>query len=162
MENMRIAGSHVDEEKVRETARVLGIDRWLESLPDGYDTPLGVGGIRLSSGQTQKVAILRAVLKQPRLLLLDEITSAMDVESERHILDGLNALRPDECITVMTTHRLTLTMEPWVSRIVVLDDGSVVEQGTPQELYRSGGEYRRLMTLAGLGNLVWRKVEDSV
>ncbi len=161
MENMRIAAARVDDDEIRRAAHMLGIDRWLRSLPDGYDTRLGVGGIRLSSGQTQKVAILRSVLKRPRLMLLDEITSAMDVESERRVLDGLRELRPQGCIIVMTTHRLTLTLEPWVSKIIVIDDGAVVEQGNPRELYEGGGEYRRLMTLAGLGNLVWRKVDDS-
>jgi len=156
MENMRIAAPSVSEEDVRRVANALGIDDWLMSLKDGYDTTLGVGGMRLSSGQTQKIAILRAVLKNPRLMLLDEITSAMDVESERRILDGLYELRSGDSMTIMTTHRLTLTMEPWINRIIVLDDGAIKEQGEPGELYKNGGEYRRLMTLAGLGNLVWR------
>jgi len=154
MENMLIAGPHLNEEKVRQAARVLGLDKWLESLPAGYNTPLGVNGIRLSSGQTQKVAILRALLKKPGLLLLDEITAAMDVESERFILDGLQKLRPDRNMVVMTTHRLTLTLEPWVDRIVVLGDGYIAEQGPPRELYGQNGSFRRLMDMAGLAPLV--------
>jgi len=150
MENMLIARRQLNQEKVREVAGYLGLDKWLESLPQGYDTRLGVNGIRLSSGQTQKVAILRALLKMPRLLLFDEITAAMDVESERRILDGLRDLRPEGNIIVMTTHRLTLTMEPWVSRIIVLGDGYIEEQGPPRELYGSQGAYFRLMNLAGL------------
>jgi ABC-type multidrug transport system fused ATPase/permease subunit len=153
MENMLIARPYLEEDGVRRVAEKLGLDGWLESLPNGYDTLLGVGGIRLSSGQTQKIAVLRALLKEPRVLLLDEITSAMDVESERKILDGLVQLRPRECISVITTHRLTLTTEPWISRVVVLDDGSIIEQGPPRELYHHGGKYRFLMDLAGLGKL---------
>jgi len=153
MENMLMAGPHLDESEVRRTAGILGLDSWLMSLPSGYDTPLGVGGIRFSSGQTQKVAILRAALKKPRLLLLDEITSSMDVVSERNILDGLKQLRPPENITVMTSHRLTLTLEDWIDRVIVLNDGIITEQGAAHDLYASGGEYRKLMDIAGLGEL---------
>jgi ATP-binding cassette subfamily B protein len=162
MDNMRMAGRHVTEDSVHETAEILGIDKWLRSLPNGYDTRLGVGGIRLSSGQTQKVAILRAVLKRPRLLLLDEVTSAMDVESERYILDGLKRLRPPDCMTVLTTHRLTLTMEPWIDTVIVIDDGRITEKGNPRELYHAESEYRRLMNLAGLGSVIWREVGEKV
>jgi ABC-type bacteriocin/lantibiotic exporter with double-glycine peptidase domain len=154
MDNMRIAGPHVDEPEVRRMADILGIDAWLSSLPQGYHTPLGAGGIRLSSGQLQKIAVLRALLKKPALLLLDEITSAMDVESERGILDGMQILRVPETMTVLTTHRLTLTKEPWVNRVVVLRNGGIVEEGHPHSLYARGGEYARLMNLAGLGELV--------
>ncbi len=154
MENMLIARPQLNPQQVKEAAHTLGIDRWLESLPQGYDTCLGVGGIRLSSGQTQKVAILRALLKKPRLLLLDEITSAMDVESERYILDGMQTLRIPEMMTIVTTHRLTLTTESWIDRVLVLSDGAIVEIGPPRELYAKGGEYKRLMDLANLGELI--------
>jgi len=99
------------------------------------------------------VAILRAALKKPRLLLLDEITSSMDVVSERNILDGLKQLRPPDNITVMTSHRLTLTLEEWIDRVIVLNDGIITEQGAAHDLYASGGEYRKLMDIAGLGEL---------
>ncbi len=154
MENMLIARKHLTEAEVKHAAETLGIHDWLESLSHGYDTLLGVGGIRLSSGQMQKISILRAMLKQPSILLLDEITSAMDVESERKVLNGLEALKPKDCITVITTHRLTLSAEPSVDRIVVLDNGAVVEQGPPRELYHKHGKYFELMNLAGLGKLL--------
>ncbi len=154
MENMMIARPHLTEEAVQHAAEILGLHEWLESLSHGYNTLLGVGGIRLSSGQLQKISVLRALLKEPQILLLDEITSAMDVESERKVLDGLVALRPKECITVITTHRLTLAAEPWVDRIVVLNEGIVVEQGPPKKLYDEHGKYYELMNLAGLGKLL--------
>lgn len=150
MENMCIAGPDVDADRVLSTAEILGLNEWLETLPKGYDTLLGVGGIRLSSGQTQKLAILRAVLKQPTIYLMDEITSAMDVASERKILDGLYKLKSPEAITVFTAHRLALTLEPDVGTVAVLDDGTLVECGVPRELYRRGGHYRRLMDLSKL------------
>lgn len=150
LENMLIAAPDADEKKVRHIAEVLGIDKWIQALPDGYNSRFGAEGVRLSSGQMQKVALMRALLKKPRLLLLDEVTSAMDIESERQILDGLNALCPAECVTVMTTHRLRITMEPWIDRIVVLSNGRIIENGSAPDLYTYKGEYRRLMELSGL------------
>ena len=154
MENMLIARPNLKETDVHHAAETLGLHEWLASLPHGYDTLLGVGGIRLSSGQMQKISVLRALLKEPSILLLDEITSAMDVVSERKVLNGLNVLKPKDCITVITTHRLTLAAEPWVDRIIVLDDGDVLEQGPPNELYQRRGKYYELMNLAGLGKLL--------
>jgi ABC-type multidrug transport system fused ATPase/permease subunit len=154
MENMMIARPNLTEDGVRYAAETLGLHEWLASLPNSYDTLLGVGGIRLSSGQMQKIAVLRALLKEPSILLLDEITSAMDVESERKVLEGLIALRPEGCITVITTHRLTLAAEPWIDRVIVLDNGAVAEQGPPRELYQRRGKYFGLMNLAGLGKLL--------
>jgi ABC-type multidrug transport system fused ATPase/permease subunit len=154
MENMLIARPNLTKADVRHAAETLGLHEWLESLSHGYDTLLGVGGIRLSSGQMQKISVLRALLKEPQILLLDEITSAMDVESERKVLDGLETLKPKDCITVVTTHRLTLTAEPSVSRVIVLDNGVVVEQGPPRKLYHRHGKYFELMNLAGLGKLL--------
>ena len=154
MENMLIARPNLKETDVHHAAETLGLHEWLASLPHGYDTLLGVGGIRLSSGQMQKISVLRALLKEPSILLLDEITSAMDVVSERKVLNGLNVLKPKDCITVITTHRLTLAAEPWVDRIIVLDDGDVLEQGPPKELYQRRGKYYELMNLAGLGKLL--------
>ncbi len=154
IKNMQIAGPDVDEIHVRKAACVLGIDPWIQTLPCGYHTHLGVDGIRMSSGQSQKVALMRALLKRPKLLLLDEVTCGMDVESERHVLNALCQLRTTECITVITTHRLTITLEPWIDNIVVLADGRVTEQGRQRELYTSNGQYRRLMDLSGLGAMM--------
>ncbi len=148
--NLRIADPRMTEGQIRGVARQLGLDAWLAGLPDGYHTHLGVGGIRLSSGQAQKLALLRAMLKRPPILLLDELTSAMDVETERNILDGLRSLCPDDGILVMTTHRLNITLEPWIDRVIVLDAGRIVEEGQPSALYASGGHYQRLMDFAGL------------
>ena len=154
LENLLLAGSHVNEEKVRIAADIMGIDKLISTLPQTYNTRLGVGGVRLSSGQIQKLALVRALLKKPRLLLLDEVTSAMDVKSERRVLDGFRQLCIPECITVITTHRLAITLEPWVGRILILENGALIEQGCPLELYSQGGEYTKLMDLSGLGNLL--------
>ena len=160
LENLKLAGPDVSEEEVRRSAGLLGIDTWMETLPRGYLTPLGVDGVSLSSGQIQKIAILRALLKKPGLLLLDEITSAMDVESEDKILDGLRLLVPENCVTVMTTHRPAITLRPWVDRVIMLDDGAIVEEGAPVALFSEGTRYRKVMELAGIEGLLKRETDE--
>jgi ABC-type bacteriocin/lantibiotic exporter with double-glycine peptidase domain len=155
MENMRIADyPHVREDEVKRIAEILGFNEWLESLPEKYFTRIGVGGMKLSSGQIQRIAVLRALLKKPKILLLDEITSAMDVESESRIMDGLQKLVPEGCITFMTTHRLNLTLLSWIDRIIVLQNGRIMEQGAPHDLLAGGGEYKRLMDVSGFGRFL--------
>ena len=149
LDNMRIAAPHAEEEQLARIAGALGADEFIKTLPQGYHTLLGVGGVRLSSGQMQRLALMRALLKGPKLLLLDEVTSAMDVASERTVIEGIADLKPEGCVTVMTAHRLSLTRVPWVTRVLVLSRGMLVEQGPPEELYVRGEEYRRLMDLAG-------------
>jgi ABC-type bacteriocin/lantibiotic exporter with double-glycine peptidase domain len=156
MENLQIARSQVREDEIRRAADLLGIDRMIQATPRGYQTRLGVGGVRLSSGQCQALALLRALLKKPKLLLLDEVTSAMDIESERTVLDGIQQLRPGNCATVITTHRLAITLEPWVDHVAVLGNGEILERGSASELFSRNGKYRKLMGLSGLGVLVER------
>ena len=157
LENLSLAGPGISEKNIRATAEIMGIDQFISILPQGYNTRLGVGGVRLSSGQIQKLALIRALLKKPKLLLLDEVTSAMDIKSERKILDGLRELCSSKCITVMTTHRLLITLKPWVDRILILKNGVLIEQGNASELYSQNGEYRNLIDLSGLGNLLKEK-----
>ena len=125
MENLQIADRGSDPSAIRRAAQILGLDSWITTLEQGYDTRLGVSGMRLSSGQAQHLAILRALLKRPSLLLLDEVTSAMDIESEKNVLQGIRRLRPKGCLTVITTHRLAITLQGWISRVVVLENGQI-------------------------------------
>lgn len=151
IENMLLAKNDVSRKDVYNAVKIMGIEQLISELPKGYDTQLGAGGVRLSSGQVQKLALVRALLRRPRLLLLDEVTSAMDLKSERKVLNGIRELCPAGCITVMTTHRLAITLETWVDRIVILADGEVIEDGAVQELYSRNGEYASLINLSGLG-----------
>jgi len=113
-------------------------------LPQGYNTPVGEGGKRLSPGQRQRVALARALLHQPSLLLLDEITAALDLETEAAINQTLKKLARERTV-VTVTHRLSSVVE--ADQIVVVDNGQVIEQGTHWELLKNKKFYRRLWQL---------------
>ncbi len=113
-------------------------------LPQGYDTMLGEGGVTLSAGQRQRIAIARAVLRDAPILLLDEATSALDSESETLVQRALDKIMEDRT-TLVIAHRLTTVMN--ADRILVLDQGQLVEEGTHQSLLGNGGIYSRLAEL---------------
>ncbi len=128
-------------EQVAASAHAL---EFIQSLPQGFDTPIGDRGVLLSGGQRQRLAIARAMLKNAPILILDEATSALDVESERHIQAALETLMA-RCTTLIIAHRLS-TVER-ADRILVLDNGRIVEQGRHVELLALGGRYAHLYRL---------------
>ena len=113
----------------------------MEDLPKGLDTVLGEGGVRLSGGQKQRLALARALMGDPQVLLLDEAMSALDTESERMIQKAIESIAHKFTI-VIVAHRLSTVQK--ADTIYVLDKGRVVETGTYQELLRSGGRFSRL------------------
>lgn len=135
-------------------ANTLGLMEVIAAAPDGYDTKLGSEGIRLSAGQYQKLAVLRAILKHASILLLDEVTSSMDIESERQLLRGVVALRPPGCVTLLVTHHIDITCEPWIDTILVMRDGRIVERGSCAQLQEKSGFYCRWLTLSKGGSPV--------
>ncbi|MCL6622639.1 MAG: lipid A export permease/ATP-binding protein MsbA [Syntrophobacterales bacterium] len=114
---------------------------FVQALPQGLDTVIGERGVRLSGGEQQRLAIARAILKDPPILILDEATSSLDSESERLVQEALDRLVVGRT-TLVIAHRLSTVMG--ASRIVVLDAGRIVEVGSHAELLRRGGLYRRL------------------
>ena len=143
-DNLRYGNWTASDEEIWEAARAANAENFLRDLPDGLDTYLGEGGARLSGGQRQRVAIARAVLRQAPILLLDEATSALDAESEMLVQQALDRLMADRT-TLVIAHRLATVRG--ADRIVVLDQGRVVEVGSHDQLSRAGGLYARLASL---------------
>jgi ATP-binding cassette, subfamily B, bacterial len=132
------------DERLAAAAAQTGLDELIQRLPDGWETEIGEGGVRLSGGQRRRVALARAILRDASVLLLDEPTSGLDAASEQAVLDALD--RAAEGRTVLSvSHRLSLAAR--ADRVVVLDGGRVVEQGPPGELLAAGGAYARLWAL---------------
>jgi len=125
-------------EEVREAARLAQIDRFIGTLPEGYDTPVGERGLKLSGGEKQRVAIARTILKGPPILVLDEATSALDTFTEKEIQDALDRVSRGRT-TLVIAHRLSTVIG--ADEILVLDHGRVVERGNHATLLAQGGVY---------------------
>ena len=143
-DNLRYGNWDATEEQLWRAARDANAEDFLRALPEGLDTYMGEGGARLSGGQRQRIAIARALLRDAPLLLLDEATSALDAESERLVQDALDRLM-EHRTTIVIAHRLATVRA--ADRIVVLDQGQIVEEGTHASLTRRGGLYARLARL---------------
>jgi ATP-binding cassette, subfamily B, bacterial MsbA len=137
-------GSTASREAVVEAARKAHAHDFISALPKGYDTPLAETGSTLSGGQRQRLAIARALLQDPPILILDEATSALDTESERAVQEALEVLMKDRT-TLVIAHRLSTIQR--ATRICVLHQGEITEMGTHDELLARSGEYERLYSL---------------
>ncbi|MFJ6952764.1 ABC transporter ATP-binding protein, partial [Micromonospora aurantiaca (nom. illeg.)] len=140
-DNIRFGRPDADDEAVVAAARAIGAHDFIAALPDGYATDVHRRGGRLSAGQRQLVAFARAFLADPRVLILDEATSSLDVPTERLVQRALHSVLRDRTALVIA-HRLS-TVET-ADRVLVLDDGRIVEDGPPAELIAADGRYAAL------------------
>jgi len=140
-ENIGYARPGASLDEIKHAARVAHCEEFILRFPEGYDTIVGERGIKLSGGQRQRVSIARAILAQPRVLILDEATSSLDSESEEMIQDGLKALRTGRT-TFVIAHRLSTIRS--ADQILVMEGGEIVERGTHDELLAANGRYRQL------------------
>jgi len=140
-DNIRFARPDATRAEIEEVAALANADEFVRGFPEGYDTVVGERGIKLSGGQRQRIAIARALLADPRILILDEATSSLDSESEYKIQEGLRRLRQGRTAFVIA-HRLSTIRS--ADQILVLENGEIVERGNHAQLMALGGRYREL------------------
>ncbi len=142
-ENVAFSRPESSEEEIMRACRIARVDEFAESFPDKYDTVVGERGVKLSGGQRQRISIARAILAEPRILILDEATSSLDSESEAMIQHGLSYLMQGRT-TFVIAHRLSTIRR--ADQILVVEQGQIVERGTHEQLYATQGRYYDLYT----------------
>jgi ABC-type multidrug transport system fused ATPase/permease subunit len=140
-ENISFSNPHATIDEIKEVSRIAHCEEFIEKFETKYDTIVGERGVKLSGGQRQRIAIARAILADPKLLILDEATSSLDSESEALIQDGLRSLRRGRT-TFVIAHRLSTIRS--ADQILVLEGGEIIERGTHEDLLAAGGRYRQL------------------
>ena len=142
-ENVAFSRPEASEEEILRACRIARVDEFADRFDKGYETIVGERGVKLSGGQRQRISIARAILADPRILILDEATSSLDSESEALIQEGLSFLMRGRT-TFVIAHRLSTIRR--ADQILVIESGNLLERGTHEELYERGGRYFELYT----------------
>ena len=137
-------GYHAAPEEIQHAAQIAGISDFIESLPNGYETEVGIRGVTVSGGQRQRIAIARAIVRNPRIIILDEATSSLDAAVEHQIQEAMDKAMEGRTSFIIA-HRLSTIMN--ADRILYLENGHIVEEGTHQELLERKGAYQKLFSL---------------
>lgn len=143
-ENIAYADENVSREKIIEAARLAGAHDFISKMPDGYDTVIGASGKSLSGGERQRISIARAIIANPKILILDEATASVDTKTEKAIQAALNVLVQGRT-TLSIAHRLSTLRD--ANHLIVIEKGRIEEEGTREELEALGGIYHKLMEL---------------
>lgn len=152
LNNIRFAKLDASNDEVIEAAKKARCYDFITALPDGFDTMVGEGGDTLSGGEKQRIAIARAILKDSPIVILDEFTSALDVENEHHILAAIDNLVKDKTVIIIA-HRLETIRK--ADHIIVLDKGEIVQEGTHNELINQDGIYNSFISIRERAN-TWK------
>lgn len=140
--NIAVSSEHVDQERLRHAVKMANIEEYINSLPLGYETKIGMEGNGLSQGQRQRLLIARAVYKNPDFIFLDEATNALDANNEKVIMENMNEFYKGKTVLIVA-HRLSTVRN--ADNIIVLDKGKIIEQGTHDELTSKRGAYYNLI-----------------
>src|SRR5699024_2900661 len=138
-DNIRWGKEQATLKEIRQAARDAQIHDTIMELPDGYDTRVGQRGVNLSGGQKQRISIARALIRQPKILMFDDSTSALDALTEANLL---RALRKYDCTTLMITQKISTAKR--ADRVLLLDEGTVLAIGSHDELLQQSHLYRRI------------------
>jgi ATP-binding cassette subfamily B protein len=142
-ENLRWGNAEATDEEIVAACRAAAADEFIRAFPEGYDMDLGQGGVNVSGGQKQRLCIARALLKKPRIMILDDATSAVDTATDARIRQALRTYMP-ETTKIIIAQRIASVMD--ADHILVLDEGRIVDFGTHEELLQRNEIYREVYT----------------